>query len=413
MLYKPAHAYLQFHLGVGIRIALRVLVAAVALFFALFYLLRPELFIGTTALMISQGFTGGLACSLSFLIFGGIASRRICVGLTGWIRHLPAPSSLHRRLAVLAVLTSQLPIILIWTGLAMAAARMYGSPLLPFLVGLPLSAAAASLAVLPVHRKYLSFPLAAAASFLTGSSDWILFSAGILFLLTADLAAGPIKPLRKRMVFSLPGRVTFHLSIAWRALRHRILFPYIPSLFFIGISFFFLANNVATPRLESTVVRLNGGLGFILFCGVFVNILSSRRPPWPWARSLPIKAETRVLNDAFLIFFHAAVLLIPIALTDLSALWPLAAALPFLSIRASRAVPLSGNVRGGPLVLLAKESAIGALAIGLLPLASIVLLPAALLALREAAKIEKSQKISRWLELHHLAAGDPLSWSRQ
>lgn len=158
MPHQSGLSFLQFHLGVGIRIALRVLVAAVALLFALFYLLRPELFIGATALMINQGFTGGLACSLSFLIFGGIASRRICVGLTGWIRHLPVSSSLHRRLAALAVLTSQIPIVLIWTVLALAADRMYGSSLLPFLAGLPLSAAAASLAVLPVRRKYLSFP---------------------------------------------------------------------------------------------------------------------------------------------------------------------------------------------------------------------------------------------------------------
>jgi hypothetical protein len=32
-------------------------------------------------------------------------------------------------------------------------------------------------------------------------------------------------------------------------------------------------------------------------------------------------------------------------------------------------------------------------------------------AVREAARRESAQKVSRWLELHHLAAGDPLSWS--
>jgi hypothetical protein len=31
--------------------------------------------------------------------------------------------------------------------------------------------------------------------------------------------------------------------------------------------------------------------------------------------------------------------------------------------------------------------------------------------LRAAAERERRQKVSRWLELHHLAAGDPQSWS--
>jgi len=83
-------AFFKFHLGVGIRVALRVLVAAVALFFALFYLLKPELFIGITARLISDGFPGGMAAVLSCLVFAGIASRRVSLGLAGWIRHLPA-----------------------------------------------------------------------------------------------------------------------------------------------------------------------------------------------------------------------------------------------------------------------------------------------------------------------------------
>ena len=33
------------------------------------------------------------------------------------------------------------------------------------------------------------------------------------------------------------------------------------------------------------------------------------------------------------------------------------------------------------------------------------------LALWQAAEAERNQDVSRWHELHHLAAGDPLSWS--
>jgi hypothetical protein len=413
MCSQSALAFFQFHLGVGIRVALRVLVAVVASFFALFYLLRPELFIGTTALLIGDGFPGGVACALSCYVFAGIASRRVCLGLGSWIRHLPAPSSLHRRLAALAVLTAQLPILLIWTILALAAGQMTGVPIFPFLAGLPFSAAAASLAVLPVRRKYLALPLALSAAVLAGSSSWFFLAVGVLLIIAADFSAGPIVPKHSRTVFSLPKGVAFHLAIAWRALRFRLIIPYIPSLFLIGLSFFFLANNTVSQRLAATVVRLNGTLGLILFCGIFTNILASRRPPWPWARSLPVSAASRIRNDALALVLHAFFLLVPVALTELSAVWPLAAALPFLSIRAAQAIPLSGNVRGGTLGLLIRESALWALPIGLFPPASLLLLLAAPLALREAAKAEKSQKVSRWLELHHLAAGDPLSWSRQ
>jgi len=410
---SSAFAFFQFHLGVGIRLALRVLVAAVALFFALFYLLKPEMFIGITAQLISDGLPGGFAVAVSFLVFAGIASRRVCLGLAGWIRHLPASGSLHRRLAVLAVLTAQLPILLIWAILALAVGRMHGVDIVPFLVGLPFSAAAASLAVLPVKGKYLSFFLAAAGAVLAGSSGWYFLGGGILLIIAADLSAGPIVPIRSRMVFTLPKGVGFHLAVVWRALYWRLVIPYLPALFPVGLAALFLANNTVGPRVDTAVVTVNGALGLVLFSGTFANILASRRPPWPWARSFPVKAETRVMNDALIVGMHAAALLVPVGLEDLSALWPLAAVLPFLSIRAVRAIHVSGNVRGGPLPLLVKESILGVFLIGLFPLTSLLLLPAALLALKEAAEKEKSQKVSRWLELHHLAAGDSLSWSRQ
>jgi len=41
------------------------------------------------------------------------------------------------------------------------------------------------------------------------------------------------------------------------------------------------------------------------------------------------------------------------------------------------------------------------------------LLLAAPWAARAAAERERRQKVSRWLALHHLAAGDPQSWSAE
>ena len=49
--------------------------------------------------------------------------------------------------------------------------------------------------------------------------------------------------------------------------------------------------------------------------------------------------------------------------------------------------------------------------VALVPWAALLALVATPWALRAAAERERRQKVSRWLELHHLAAGDPQSWS--
>jgi len=57
------------------------------------------------------------------------------------------------------------------------------------------------------------------------------------------------------------------------------------------------------------------------------------------------------------------------------------------------------------------EGMLLAAAVALLPLGSIVALAATPLAIRAAAERERRQKVSRWQEIHHLAVGDPQSWS--
>jgi hypothetical protein len=52
-----------------------------------------------------------------------------------------------------------------------------------------------------------------------------------------------------------------------------------------------------------------------------------------------------------------------------------------------------------------------ALLICLIPLSSLFFLALTPLSLRAAVQAEKHQKVSKWIELHHLAAGDSLSWS--
>lgn len=82
-------AVFRFHLHVGIRLALRIFVPVVSIFIALYYLLRPELFNSLMAQILDGGFLlSGITTTFFCLIIAGFASRRICLGLNGWIRHL-------------------------------------------------------------------------------------------------------------------------------------------------------------------------------------------------------------------------------------------------------------------------------------------------------------------------------------
>jgi len=69
------------------------------------------------------------------------------------------------------------------------------------------------------------------------------------------------------------------------------------------------------------------------------------------------------------------------------------------------------RTRSYGLVLL--NGTLWALSLSLIPLISLVFLALTPLAFKIAAEKEKNQKVSLWLELHHLAAGDPLSWSQR
>jgi hypothetical protein len=49
----------------------------------------------------------------------------------------------------------------------------------------------------------------------------------------------------------------------------------------------------------------------------------------------------------------------------------------------------------------------------LIPPAALLFAASLPLLLRYGAMQDRGQKVSRWLEIHHLAAGDPYSWSRE
>ena len=116
---RSIRAFFIFHLRVGIRLALRKLAPVLALIFAAYFIFRPEFFYELAAGFVQAGFLmTGLLSTMISLSVAGMAASRICHGLDGWIRHLPANGLMHRRLAIFAIFIAQLPILLILAGFA-------------------------------------------------------------------------------------------------------------------------------------------------------------------------------------------------------------------------------------------------------------------------------------------------------
>jgi hypothetical protein len=410
-----AKPFVTFHLAVGTRLALRKLAPILAVAFAAYYLLRPELFNAVFAALLERGsFLMGLVSSMLSLSVAAMAAPRICLGLNGWIRHLPARGLTHRRLAGIAIALSQIPILLVLATLAFIAFKVYKvSPFL-YLSGLPILGLAAGLCVLPVKHNYLSKPLTFAACLLSTSGHWLLLIGAILLVITADITAGPLSRTRKSAKSQKSISVSFiSTAIAFRALRLRTLLAYIPPLFILGMTSLFLSNNTLTPLQVSRGVIFGGTLSIATFYAFAANLLAVRRPPWPWGRSLPWSASHRILTDTVLIGVLTLPLIVLISFIHSSALWPIIvsllplAAFSALMIRTAFLYPM------GALGRTFITGTVASVLMCLLPALSFIFLASTPVILKFAAAGEKNQKVSAWLEMHHLAAGDSLSWSRQ
>jgi hypothetical protein len=409
----PTKAFFLFHLHVGTRLALRIFIPLVTVFFTLYYVLGYEFFLSLMGTVLDAGFLlSGIFTFLVCLIIAKFAARRICLGLCGWLRHLPAESTIQRHMAGFAVFLGQVPILVILAVLARLAAKLYTVYALPYLVGLPLVCLSCSLCVLPVKNKFISKPLASFAGICLASNDWVFLAAGVILLAAADWMSGPLTIKKKHSRFRQHLKGSFFSgTINWRALKLRLLLPYLISLPFIGATQLFLANNDVSSLLAVRVIRFGGAMSLIVFCSILANMLASRRPPWPWLRSLPRSARSRIIDDSAFILLHLLPLLLIIGVLNLKAMLPLALALPLFVVYSSYSIRQAPESRMGASGKILFFGAFSALLLCLIPLSSFFFLALTPLSLKVAVQAEKHKKVSGWLELHHLAAGDSLSWS--
>lgn len=366
--------------------------------------------------------SGGSAAMIAAACLGAaaVASPRICRGLGGWLRHLPVSGLAHRRAAGIAIAVAQAPLLLLFLFLAAYASRS-GSSLIVDALALAVTALATGIAVVPAKRRWASVPLAMAGAFTAGAGGWELLGAGAVLTLAADHEAGSLvrtgaPPLVKTRRTGGGGLLEFR--IAWRAVGRTLPGAFLFGLLPVGAAWAFIANNLSNNLVNSGLApehvrlgaRLGAGCAVVFLLAQMGESLAVRRPAWPWSRSLPWSATRRVVSDALFLGLHALPLILLTAWIDPAALVVLAI-VPVLAVLAAGAVRraperrtgASGEILGAGLFLSAL--------VALLPWTALLALVATPWAVRAAAERERRQKVSRWLELHHLAAGDPQSWS--
>jgi hypothetical protein len=341
------------------------------------------------------------------------AVPRVTRGLDGWLRHLPVSGRQQRRAALLATSVAETPVLLGLAFLAWIAFHGWRA-LLTDVAGLVVCAPAAALAVMPVERGALARPLSLAAAVLAVAGSVPALVLAAVVLAAADAVAGPLRATRPARVRG-GGRPStpfaFARRIAWRAAGAHVFTAGLEGLLPLAAVALFLSGNALTAEQAALAVRFGGGAAVVVFCASLGEVLAARRPVWPWSRSLPWSATRRVVADAVLLAVPALGLVALAARLDASAALSLVAQVPFVAVRAAGAMRRAPERRTGAAGEIALECGLLAAAAAVWPWlggAALLVVP---WAIHAAAERERAQKVSRWLERHHLAIGDPQSWS--
>jgi hypothetical protein len=374
---RSCPAFVLFHLRVGVRVSLRVIGPLLAGFLFCFYVLRYDFFYRLAEILYIESAPEAalVVFFLVGLLVGRIAAPRVLAGVRGWIRHLPASTRLHRTLADLSIFLAQTPVL--------AVCLFFGRAVLK-----PLSSAD-------------EVRLAAVA---------LAFFAASWTVAASNPALRPRRKSGPRFRRSYQG-FAFQAALFLRPIKRSLAACYGLALLSMGAASILLYNNALKTDLELKI----GVFGAVLAVGLFLGDLGRRttlnRPPWVWARSLPMSSASRILTDAAM----AAALALPLLAVSARLgrwvwIWT-AAALPWLAVRAASSLRTGAAKSWSVRARIGLEALMTALALALEPRASLVLLAASPLAVLAAAAKDRGQKVSLWSELHQLADSDALSGS--
>ena len=278
-----------------------------------------------------------------------------------------------------------------------------------------LLAAGVAMLALPCRNRLplLLGGLIAAAGAVVAS--WLLMGFGLGTILLGDLLAGPIdtrhRPSHGRPVRSQPGARALPLRIIWRALPGRWGLSYAPAGLCLAITALFIRNNTLASADASVVVRLGGGLAVVGSTALLAKLIAARRPPWPWARSLPRSSPRRVGEDATFFALAALPVIAVSSAMNGDAAASLVLMLPYIVVRAAVALRASDSPLGGDVVFVELMLAVGVLT--LIPSLAFVSVAALPVAVAHAVRAERRHRAGRWTETDHLGRGDTQAWSGQ
>ncbi len=368
----------------------------------------------------STSFMAAIALTALCLAIAASSARYVAHGLNGWIRHLPVSGLSQRRAATGGLAIAQVPLL----GLVFIAGLMTiiispsaTSSATARLMALPIIAWATALASLHTQRE-IARPIALAAAIIAGIGSWWLIVPATILLIAADRLAGPIqvcsdaKNVSKRRSRAGSSRPYFlWLRIAWRALGWHLPYAAFVPLILIGPALFFLTNNELSMRVQHGAMRLAGLTAAVFAIASVTEKLARHRPPWPWLRSLPITSRSRVIFDASILVFVALPVVMVAGFIRLPALLSMLAVLPYLSLRASAAMRQSCDSTQNAIGQFIAEAILPTVMTTLFAPLGLLFLALAVPAAFLAASNERRHDVSRWHEMHHLADGDPLTWS--
>ena len=358
---------------------------------------------GDSRLSLAVGF-GALGLALA-----AQAGPTLRLGLGGWLRSLPVTAADYRRAMGVALIVPLAPLLIVVVGAVVLALGVYRSTIDPVRVaGLLWSSVLAGAAGVPVARGWIARPIAAAGSFaaLLGGAGIV---GGLVLLVVWDRVAGPVTVPRHQAGGWNQSPRWLGPIVAWRTLGPRLLTTTFLPLVGCGAAYLYRINNGLTVAEAGGVTRLAIEMALVLTLAGMADLLVTRRPSWPWARSLPVGSRARVGDDLITIGLPAA----PTLLAALGLDWrafviglATAPVLGLLAVGAMRRAPGRLSRASGEFLV---TGSIVALLVTLWPVLTLGGLGAVPLLWWHAARADRRLVVTQWQSLHHHAEGDSLA----
>lgn len=294
---SPLVALLRFHLASVIPASLRAL-APVAAAGTVAIMLQPTPTAAVTAIVVAvvgviDHPVVNLAVVAGALALSRAVGARVMTRRDDWLGHLPATSRDRRVAGALACAVGPAPAvaaIVVFAALHAAAGIEIRPVRLAALAALCLPAGAFGV----LSRRPLISMVAGGAAWFTVEGGWTGVAGGPLVALGMVILAHSDIPRRRLWALPLPPT----LAVALRAVGARpVASAAVGAVIASCARVFATSNDLPAWQVDRATV-LATLIGVLAAAVSTAEMLARRRPPWPWARSLPWSARRRVLEDA-------------------------------------------------------------------------------------------------------------------